>query len=107
MGELCTINDNLLCDTPERKYQQALIEEYLLSPLLPIFSREVRGFDLPQLTQQGLAEQKIVTLRELVDKTEQELLLKNKIARHSVVHIKNTLERINFHLQLGMRFYYG
>lgn len=25
MGELCAMNDNLLYDTPERKYQQALI----------------------------------------------------------------------------------
>lgn len=107
MGELCARNDNLLCETPERKYQQALIEEYLLSPLLPIFSLEVGGLDLPQLTQQGLTEQKIVTLRELVGKTEPGLLHQNKIARHSVAHIKNTLATINPYLQLGMRFYYG
>ncbi len=105
MGELCAIHDNLLCDTPERKYQQALIEEYLLCPSLPIFSREVGELDLPLLTQQGLTEQKIVTLRELVAKTEQELLQKNKIARHSVRDIETTLATINHHLQLGMRFY--
>lgn len=105
MGELCALHDNLLCDTPERKYQQALIEAYLLSPSLPIFSREVGELNLPPLTQQGLTEQKISTLRELVGKTEQELLYKNMIARHSVRYIETTLATINYHLQLGMRFY--
>lgn len=105
MGELCAMHDNLLCDTPEGKYQQALIEEYVLSSSLPIFSREVTGLNLPQLTQNGLTEQKIVTLRELVAKTEQELLQRNKIARHSVRSIETTLATINHHLQLGMRFY--
>ena len=107
MGKLCDMHDNLLCDTPERKYQQALIEAYLLSPSLPIFSQQVGELNFPELTRQGLTEHKILTLGQLVCKTEQELLQRNKIARRSVRGIETTLATINHHLHLGMTFYCG
>lgn len=105
MGYICKKYENLAQHSPEFQYRKALIEEYLLSSGLAIFSTEIVDLGLPIRIENRLAKEGIMNLGDLVAITEKTLLQQHKHSQNNLGQIRKALFSRNKYMQLGMPFF--